>query len=62
MTDRAHLRREAVKALTSIAKDQLPNSDQGILTIKVRDGEDRPVFHATLTLASDWLEVDSSAP
>lgn len=59
MADRAQLRKEAIRALADVTRDELPNSDQRVFSIKVRDGDDRQVFYATLTLVAEWMDNGS---
>lgn len=55
LEDREAARREAIAALTLIAKDVLPNDDPHAISVTVRDDQRQAIFHASLTLVAEWL-------
>lgn len=55
LASRELVRQEAIGVLPVIAADTLPDGDHVTIRVQVRDEAGRPVFHASLTLASGWL-------
>ena len=51
------VRDAAIRVLPDIARDVLPDSGRRVLSVRVRDEDDRYVFHASLSLISEWLDV-----
>jgi hypothetical protein len=49
------MKEAAVSALPDLARDELPDGDTRVFTVKVRDESDRYVFEATLSLKATWL-------
>ena len=56
LADRAEARKEALAVLAPVAREGLPDSMKCAVTVTVRDGAKRPLFHASLTLVEDWIE------
>lgn len=54
--DREHARWIALDMLSSIVRDELPDSDQRDFSVHVRDEDDRVIFTATLTLVTRWMD------
>jgi hypothetical protein len=51
-----HVRREAMRVLPEIARDEVPrDGDHQSFTVLVTDERDHPVYTATLTFAGIWL-------
>ena len=50
--DRARI--EALRILHDVAHDEMPDGDQIVITVKVRDENRQQIFEASLTLASAW--------
>ena len=46
----------AMQLLPNIARDELPDRDRRTYRVSARDESGRPVFQATLCLASWWLD------
>lgn len=55
LASRAAVRQEAIGVLPGVAADLMPDGDHTTVRVQVRDEAGRPVFHASLTLASGWL-------
>jgi len=53
---RQEVRNAAIVALPDIARDELPDGDRRVFTVKVRDGTGKFVFEATLSLIATWLD------
>ncbi|HEY1708935.1 MAG TPA: hypothetical protein VGG10_11775 [Rhizomicrobium sp.] len=53
--DPESMRDAAIRALPDLARDDLPNGDRRVFTVKVRDESGRYVFQATLSLIATWL-------
>ena len=51
---RARLRREAMRILPDVLRDEMFDGDRARIMVKVRDESGRPVFEASLTLDSAW--------
>jgi hypothetical protein len=49
------MRDVALRALPDLARDDLPNGDRRVFTVKVRDESGRYVLQATLSLIATWL-------
>ncbi len=50
------IRSEAMRALPSIARDEIPkDGDRQAFTVLVRDKDDITVYSATLTFAGVWI-------
>ncbi len=56
LSDVHEARRAAIGILPNIARDELPDGDQHILSAIVRDEAGNIILRATLTLAAEWLE------
>ena len=55
--DPEEVRRRAVSALPELARDDLPDgADDHVFIVRVRDEDGRHVFHATLSLVTDWMD------
>ena len=48
-------RDEALAVLPSLARDEIPDGDEHVLTVHVRDAEGQPIFRASLSLSSQWF-------
>nr|WP_131119087.1 hypothetical protein [Lichenihabitans psoromatis] len=54
--DVSDVRGEAMRALPSIAKDEIPkDGDKQVFTVFVRDEDSRPIYTATITFAGLWV-------
>ncbi|MCC6203610.1 MAG: hypothetical protein IT533_01365 [Hyphomicrobiales bacterium] len=53
---RAELRENAVNSLPEIARERLPNGDNHVFTVKVRDDTGSAIFEASLIFESRWLD------
>jgi len=53
-TDHEEARRSAHAALPDIAKDELPDSSQRLMIVRVRDGQG-PLMETSLDLQTVWL-------
>ncbi|MET2825903.1 DUF6894 family protein [Mesorhizobium shangrilense] len=51
---RARLRREAMRILPDVLRDEMFDGDRARIMVKVRDESGRAVFEASLTLDSAW--------
>ncbi|MEC7760890.1 MAG: hypothetical protein VX874_03130 [Pseudomonadota bacterium] len=56
LSNRDEARKEALAVLAPIASESLPDHLTCPVTVTVRDGEKRPIFHASLTLVEDWID------
>lgn len=54
--DRAAAQRDAISALASVAGDVLPSSSTHAMSITVRDGGRRPIFHASASPVAGWFD------
>ncbi|MEO3385334.1 hypothetical protein [Mesorhizobium sp. CAU 1741] len=52
--DLAQVRYRAIDALPDLARDELPNGDDRVLSVSVRDEAGRRVFSCSLTLKVSW--------
>jgi hypothetical protein len=55
LTEKA-VRDEAIRALPSIAQEELPDGPQHVFRVKVRDDTGSYIFQASLELKSGWLK------
>ncbi|MER2198520.1 DUF6894 family protein [Methylobacterium brachiatum] len=57
LADLAALRREAMRLLPEIARDEMHNDDRDVqtLAIMVRDEAGQPIYTANLSYAGIWL-------
>ncbi len=55
LPDLASARHEAIKAVTEVARDVLPGSAPGSLSILLRDEEGRPLLRMSLALTVETL-------
>jgi len=53
---REEMRDAAIRALPDIARDELPNSDVHVFSVRVRDEDGAYVFEATMVLRSGWVD------
>ena len=53
---RARLRREAIRILPDVLRDEMFEGDRPEIMVKVRDESGRHIFEASLTLNSGWSE------
>lgn len=53
--DPESMRDAAISVLPDLARDDLPNGDRRVFTVKVRDESGHYVFQATLSLIATWL-------
>lgn len=53
---RARLRREAIRILPDVLRDEMFEGDRTEITIKVRDENGCHIFEASLTLNSGWSD------
>ena len=53
---RERISAEALRALADISRDEAPDGDQNVTSVKVKGEDGRPVFYATLTMLSVWLD------
>lgn len=49
------VRKRTIDALPDIARDELPDGDDHVMWVKVRDASGRYLFEASLTLSAKWL-------
>ncbi|PBC02588.1 hypothetical protein [Mesorhizobium sp. WSM3860] len=47
-------RKEALRILRDVARDEMPNGDNLKITIKMRNDKREQIFEASLTLQSTW--------
>ena len=50
------MRDAAVGVLPNIARNQMPNGDRRVFSVKVRDGDSRYLLSASLSLVVEWLD------
>jgi hypothetical protein len=55
MDDKKAIRDAAIKVLPEIAWDSLPNGNDRVFSVNVRDETGRRIFQASLVLRSEWL-------
>ncbi|MFD1982408.1 DUF6894 family protein [Mesorhizobium newzealandense] len=53
---RERLRREAIRILPDIVRDEILEADRTAITVKVRDEDGRQVFEASLVVSSGWCD------
>lgn len=53
---RERLRREAIRILPDIVRDEMLEGDRTAITIKVRDESGSRVFEASLVISSAWCD------
>ncbi len=53
---RERLRREAIRILPDIVRDEILEGDRTAITVKVRDENGRQVFEASLVVSSGWCD------
>jgi hypothetical protein len=58
----SEMRDQAIIALPSMARDELPDGDHHCFWVKVRDGNGRYVFYASLELKTHWLGEKAERP
>ena len=56
LPDRDAARAEALTALRDMARDHLPDGDRRDFTVKVRDGADKAIYAAALSLVGGWTD------
>ena len=54
LEDLERVRAEAIDALPDMAREELPDGNERVFAVQVRDEEGRVVFAATLTFKSEW--------
>ena len=52
---RNEIRKAALAVLPSMALDEMMKNEHHDFSVDVRDGNDKPVFRATLSIAAEWL-------
>lgn len=57
--NREAVRAAAIGALPDLARDELPNGDEYVFSVKVRDHGGKYIFQATLSLLAEWLDSDA---
>jgi hypothetical protein len=55
--DAQNARDKAVSALPDIARDVMPDGQQRDFFVTMRDDSGRPIFKASLSLRTEWLNV-----
>jgi hypothetical protein len=60
LPDADEVRRMAVSLLPNLARDELPDGDKHVFSVKVRTEEGYCVYHATLSLIAEWLDHPGS--
>ncbi|UVK43254.1 hypothetical protein BPNPMPFG_005030 [Mesorhizobium sp. AR07] len=53
---RERLRREAIRILPDIVRDEMIENDRTAITVKVRDETGRHIFEASLVVSSGWCD------
>ncbi|OBQ59404.1 DUF6894 family protein [Mesorhizobium erdmanii] len=48
------MRREAIRILPDIVRDEIIENDHTAITVKVRDEDGRQIFEASLVVSSGW--------
>jgi hypothetical protein len=48
------VRTEAIDALADVAREELPDGDEAVYAVEVRDVSGRVVFKATLNFKAEW--------
>ena len=56
LPDFSAARDQAVAVLPNIARDELPDGDERVFQVTIRDGGGKPMFKATLSLCCRMLE------
>lgn len=56
LASREEMRRQAISALPDLAGDELPDGDRSVFIVRVRDAAGRHVFHASLSLVTDFID------
>jgi hypothetical protein len=65
LADIEDVRKHAIAALPSLAEEVLPDGDRQRFSVTVRNERGVPIFRASLSLSSEWLESaeeDTSTP
>ena len=55
---REQVRENAVNSLPEIARERLPNGDDHVFKVRVRDGAGSSIFEASLVFKSRWLDEE----
>jgi hypothetical protein len=53
---REDVRRNATGGLAEVAQDELPDGNQRLFQVRVRNEDGRYVFEASLALRSEWID------
>jgi hypothetical protein len=56
MTSRASVAMEVARILGDIARDEMPDTQNGTIALTVRDESGRTITIARLTFSNEWIE------
>jgi len=56
ISTREEISREVSRILTDIAREELPGSEEGMISVEVRDEQGQPVFTGRLSFKTRWQD------
>lgn len=62
ISTRAEISREVSRILTDIAREELPESGEGTISVEVRDERDKPIFTGRLSFETRWHDETATRP